>query len=61
LIRTFTNSQPSDPSGSVIFDGRDDSGEALRIVIYNIILEAINEVNGVVENMKTVVVVSRKL
>jgi len=61
LIRTLTNSQPGDSSYSVIFDGREDSGEALRIVIYNIFLEAINEVNGVVENMKTVEVVSRKL
>ena len=46
---------------AVIFDGRDDSGEALRIVIYIIILEAINEGGDVVENMKTVVVVARKL
>ena len=45
----------------VIFDGRDDSGEALRIGIYIIFLEAINEGSGVVENMKTVVVVARKL
>ena len=41
-------------------DGRDDSGEALRIGIYIIFLEAINEGSGVVENMKTVVV-ARKL
>jgi len=46
---------------SVIFDGRDDSGEALRIGIYIIFLEAINEGSGVVETMKTVVVVARKL
>jgi len=46
---------------SVIFDGKDDSSEALRIGIYIIFLEAINEGSGVVENMKTVVVVARKL
>jgi hypothetical protein len=40
---------------------RDDSGEALRIGIYIIFLEAINEGSGVVENVKTVVVVARKL
>jgi Lamin Tail Domain/FlgD Ig-like domain/CARDB len=61
LIRTLLNNQPSGSSGSVIFDGRDDSGEALRIGIYIIFLEAINEGSGVVENMKTVVVVARKL
>ncbi len=61
LVRTLLNNQPSGSSGSVIFDGRDDSGEALRIGIYIIFLEAINEGAGVVENMKTVVVVARKL
>jgi len=55
------NNQPSSSSGSVIFDGRDDAGEALRIGIYIIFLEAINEGSGVVENIKTVVVVARKL
>jgi len=57
----LANNQPSGSSGSVIFDGRDDFGEALRIGIYIIFLEAINEGNGVVETMKTVVVVARKL
>jgi hypothetical protein len=61
LVRTLLSNQPSGSSGSVIFDGRDDAGEALRIGIYIIFLEAINEGSGVVENMKTVVVVARKL
>jgi hypothetical protein len=61
LERTLLNNQPSGSSGSVIFDGKDDSGEALRIGIYIIFLEAINEGSGVVENMKTVVVVARRL
>jgi len=39
----------------------DNSGEALRIGIYIIFLEAINESAGVVENLITVVVVARKL
>jgi flagellar hook assembly protein FlgD len=60
LVRTFLNNQRSGSSGSVIFDGRDDTGEALRIGIYIIFLEAINEGSGVVENIKTVVV-ARKL
>ena len=61
LVRTLVNSQASGPSGSVIFDGLGDDGQALRIGIYIIFLEAINEGSGVVENMKTVVVVARKL
>ena len=61
LSKTLENSQASGSSGSVIFDGRDDYHEALRIGIYIIFLVAINEGSGVAENMKTVVVVARKL
>ena len=61
LVRTLENNQPSGQSGSVIFDGIGDDGQALRIGIYIIFLEAINAGSGVVETMKTVVVVARKL
>ena len=61
LSKTLENSQASGSSGSVIFDGLSDDGEALRIRIYIIFLQAINEGAGVVENLKTVVVVARKL
>ena len=53
--------QASGSTDAVIFDGLSDDGEALRIGIYIIFLEAINEGAGVVENLKTVVVVARKL
>ena len=39
----------------------DDDGRILRIGIYIIFLEAMNDNAGVVETMKTVVVVARKL
>lgn len=61
LVRTLENNQASGQSGSVIFDGIGDDGQTLRIGIYIIFLEAINEGAGVVETMKTVVVVARKL
>jgi hypothetical protein len=61
LVRTLANSQASGSSGSVIFDGLGNDSEALRIGIYIIFLEAINENAGVVENLKTVVVVARRL
>jgi len=61
LVRTLISSQASGSSGSVIFDGLGDDGQVLRIGIYIIFLEAINEGAGVVETMKTVVVVARKL
>ncbi len=60
-MRSLANNQASGSSGSVIFDGIGDDGQTLRIGIYIIFLEAINEGSGVVETMKTVVVVARKL
>lgn len=61
LVRTLANNQASGSSGSIIFDGMGDDGQALRIGIYIIFLESINEGSGVVETMKTAVVVARKL
>jgi len=61
LVRSLANNQASGSSGSVIFDGLDEDGQTLRIGIYIVFLEAINEGSGVVESMKTVVVVARKL
>ncbi len=61
LVRTLLNNQASGQSGSVIFDGLDDDNNPLRIGIYIVFLEAINDNSGVVETLKTVVVVARKL
>lgn len=61
LVRTLLNNQPSGSKGSVIFDGLDDGGSALRIGIYIIFLEALNENSGVIESLKLPVVVARKL
>ncbi len=61
LVRTLLNNQPSGSSGSIIFDGKDDEGRNLRIGIYIIFLESLNDNMGIVETNKTVVVVARKL
>lgn len=61
LVRTVYSNQPSGSNGSVIFDGLDDDGNALRIGIYIILLEALNDNSGTVETLKTTVVVARKL
>jgi len=61
LVRTVSNNQPSGLSGSVVFDGIGDDGAALRIGIYIVFLETLNETEGVVETLKTTVVVARKL
>ena len=61
MVRTLVNNQASGQNGSIIFNGLDDNGNALRIGIYIIFLEALNDNSGTVENLKTVVVVARKL
>lgn len=61
LVRTLLNNQASGSSGSVIFDGLDDDGHTLRMGIYIIFLEALNDNSGVVETVKSVVVIARKL
>jgi hypothetical protein len=60
-VRTLVNNQPSGSSGSIIFDGLDDDGRALRIGMYIVFLEAIGNNSSVVETQKKVVVVARKL
>jgi hypothetical protein len=61
LVRSLVNNQASGSSGSVIFDGLDDENNALRMGIYIIFLEALNDNSGVVETVKSTVVVARKL
>ncbi|MBL1213474.1 MAG: hypothetical protein HND52_08955 [Ignavibacteriae bacterium] len=61
LRRTLLNNQPSGASGTIIFDGLDDDGNPLRIGIYILFIEALNSSSGVIDQMKEVVVVARKL
>jgi hypothetical protein len=61
LVRTLLNNQASGASGSVIFDGLDDETHALRMGIYIIFLEALNDNSGIVETIKSTVVVARRL
>ena len=61
LVRTLANNLASGSNGSIVFDGLEDDGQPMRIGIYIIFLEALNDNSGVVEILKTVVVVARKL
>ncbi len=61
LIRTLLNNQAAGSNNSVVFDGLEDNGSAMRMGIYIIFLEALDENSGVVETLKTTVVVARKL
>ncbi|MCF8395247.1 MAG: lamin tail domain-containing protein [Melioribacteraceae bacterium] len=61
LVRTLISNQAAGSSGSVIFDGLDDSGRPLRIGIYILFIEAINEFSGTIDVIKKAVVIARKL
>ena len=61
LVRTIADGVPSGQKGTVIFNGLDDNNNPLRIGIYIVLLEAFNQNSGLLESMKKVVVVARKL
>lgn len=61
LVKTIMNNQASGPEGQVVFNGIDDENRKLRLGIYVIFLEALNDQNGVVETIKSTLVVGAKL
>lgn len=61
LVRTLLNNQMSGSEGQIIFDGKDDSGQRLRIGIYILYIEALDNIGGRVEESKTTVVIASKL
>lgn len=61
IVRTLLNNRLSGSEGQIIFDGKNDSGEKLRIGIYILYIEALNDMGGVMEHTKTTVVVAAKL
>jgi len=60
LWRTIIDNMISGSSGSILFDGLNEEGNALKIGIYIILLEGITFSNETLQN-KTVVVIARKL
>lgn len=61
LVRNIYSNQPGGSSGSVIFDGLNDSGNPLKIGIYILFIEALNDQSGIVESIKEAIVVARRL
>ena len=60
-VRTLANNTPSGSHGNVIFDGLDDKGRPLGIGMYIILLEVFGNNSGLIETIKKVLVVARKL
>jgi len=61
LVRTLANNQLSGGEGEIIFNGLDDDNRKLRLGIYIVYIEAINDQGGIVESVKAPVVVATKL
>ncbi len=61
VVRTLLNNQFSGSESQMIFDGKDDSGNKLRIGIYVVYLEAVDDRGGTIEQTKTTLVVAAKL
>ena len=60
LVRTIAQNMPSSSKSTIIFNGLDDNGRALRIGIYILLIEAVAD-DGSTETIKTPVVVARRL
>ena len=60
LVRTLADNMPITSNGTIIFNGLDDSGRALRIGIYILLIETVAN-DGSTETIKTPVVIARKL
>ena len=61
LMKTLLNNQASGSTGQVVYNGLDDENRKLRLGIYVVFIEALNGQNGVVETIKTTMVVAAKL
>ncbi len=61
LVRTLSNNQSVGASGSIIFDGLNEDGNALKMGIYIVYMEVVDALNGSTESFKEAIVVARKL
>ena len=60
LIRRLASNEPGGSAGSIIWDGRDDSGAIARIGVYIALLEAVNSAGGL-ESARGLLVLARRL
>ncbi|MBK8944825.1 MAG: lamin tail domain-containing protein [Ignavibacteriae bacterium] len=61
IVRNLVDNDSVGSSGEIIFNGLDENKNPLRIGIYIILFEALNIQKSVIESIKDVVVVARKL
>jgi hypothetical protein len=61
LVRRLEQNGPSSSTGSVLWNGMDDEGRKVRIGMYIVLLEALDNFGGMIRTMKDVAVVARRL
>ncbi len=61
LIRFLLNNQASGSQSTVVWDGKNETGELARMGIYVVFLQALNAEAGLLETEKTTVVLAGKL
>ncbi|HRI85555.1 MAG TPA: lamin tail domain-containing protein [Ignavibacteria bacterium] len=60
-VRTIINNSAAGSSGETVFNGLDNGNQKLRTGVYIVMIEAIDERGGALENMKVPVVIASKL
>ena len=61
LIRTLANNQVTGSEGTIIFNGFDDENQKMRIGIYILFIEAVDDRGGTIDNVKAPIVVAARL
>lgn len=61
IVRTLSNNQVTGSEGTIIFNGFDNENQKLRIGIYILLIEAVDDIGGTVNAIKAPVVVAAKL
>ncbi|HEX9655684.1 MAG TPA: lamin tail domain-containing protein, partial [Bacteroidota bacterium] len=61
LIRRLATNEPAGAQGQLVWDGKHDDGQKASIGMYIVLLEAIDEQGGVLEQLKGVVVLAAQL
>ena len=60
VVRTLANNEPASSAGTILWNGFDDYSQRVRIGMYIILVEALDNFGGVVQTMKDVAVVATK-
>lgn len=60
-VRTLEDARLTGPSGELVWNGRDDAGDTVRVGVYVVLFEAVRPDEGTVIRQKTPVVVARSL